>query len=104
MVESESVSVCRASVASATSKAGSASAEKNTSRLAPMPSKLEPVSSAATTVKNRITPSRPAKSRKSAGNAMSAGKFPSGISMAAVSIAASPTIGPARNSHVVVRL
>ncbi len=84
MVESERLSACRASATNATSNAGSASAEKNTSRLAPMPSKLDPVSSAATTVKNRITPSKPAKSRKSAGNAISAGKCPNGISMAAV--------------------
>jgi len=35
---------------------------------------------------------------------MSAGKFPSGISVAAVSTAASPSIGPARKIQVVVRL
>ena len=38
--------------------AGSVRAEKRTSLLAPMPSKLEPVSSAAATVKNLIRPRR----------------------------------------------
>ena len=72
MVESERLPACRANVANATSKAGSANAEKKTSRLAPMPSNDEPVSSAARTVKNRINASRQANKKKSAGKRDSA--------------------------------
>ena len=58
MTLSERLCDWAAIAASPSSSAGSASAEKSASRLAPMPSKLEPVSSAATIVKNRISPSR----------------------------------------------
>ena len=58
MADKDKACACRASAASPTSSAGSANVANCTSRLAPMPSKLEPVSSAASTVKNRPNPSR----------------------------------------------
>ena len=58
MEDSEADRALCASVASVTNSAGSASAENITSRLAPMPSNADPVSSAAITVKNRISPNR----------------------------------------------
>ena len=57
--------VTRASVASASSRAGSAKAAKCTSRLAPIPSKLDPVSSAASTVANRPSANSPTSTMRS---------------------------------------
>ncbi len=84
--------------------AGSASALNVTSRLAPIPSKADPVSSAAATVTNRMSPRRYAKSIRSPPNASGAGMPPRGTRLVATATAARPTAGPARNTHVVVRL
>ncbi len=48
----------RARAARPSRSAGSVSAENAASRLAPMPSNAEPVSSAATMVRKRISPNR----------------------------------------------
>ena len=56
MAESEACLENAASVVNDKSSAGSASAEKNASRLAPMPSKLDPVSKAEIIVKNLASP------------------------------------------------
>ena len=84
--------------------AGSASNANVTSRLAPMPSKLEPVSSAAMTVTNRAKPSRYASTTRSPLKASGAANPPSGTSPVATAAAARPTTGPARKTHDVVRL
>jgi hypothetical protein len=68
-----------------------------------MPSKLDPVSSAARTVKKRAAPRRYTKRMMSPGNATSAVTPPNGISAVAIAMAASPITGPARKTHVVVR-
>ena len=58
MVESERLDEAFARAAKPRKRAGSARAEKATSRAAPMPSKLEPVSRADSTVRNRASPNR----------------------------------------------
>ena len=93
-----------ATATSPNSSAGSASAEKKTSRLAPIPSNAEPVSKAAATVKNLASPSRYANSTKSPAKWTGASQGPNGTSSTAAAVAASVTIGPARNTHDVVRL
>src|SRR5579875_3735958 len=87
-------SVCRASAAKDHDKAGSANAEKVTSRLAPIPSKLEPVSSAARTVEKRPSAIKYATTIKSPVKDESAGKPPNGISVRARRSETSQTTGP----------
>src|SRR5208337_3223131 len=72
--------VKRTTTARDKSRAGSARAEKVTSRLAPIPSKLEPVSRAASTVKKRPSARRAAKKTRSAGKASKAALPPRGTS------------------------
>jgi hypothetical protein len=104
MVESDRLCVLRAMDARPRSTTGSASEASVTSRLAPMPSKLDPVSKAATTVTNRITPSTYANATRSPVNARGAGNPPQGTSVVAASADANPTTGPARKTHDVVWL
>src|ERR1039457_5360408 len=84
--------------------AGSARQAKVTSRAAPMPSKEEPVSSAANTVKKRPSPNRYANNTRSPMNATGALWYPSGIKQPAMIVVTTATTGPARNSQVVVVL
>ncbi len=69
-----------------------------------MPSKAEPVSSAARAVAKRASPSRYANRMKSPANESAAGAPPMERRSPAAATAASPTTGPARNTQVVVRL
>jgi len=75
-----------------------------TSREAPIPSKLLPVSIAARTVNMRPRAKRYATRITSPGNPSGDSDDKTGINVAAVSIAARFTIGPARKTHVVVLL
>ena len=103
IVDSDRLPVFRAMAARARRSAGSARVENVTSRLAPMPSKLDPVSSAAITVEKRARARRYANRRRSPGKATRAGA-PRGTRAAATTTAANPTTGPARNTQLVVRL
>ena len=74
--DSDRLPVVRATAARPSSSVGSARAENVTSRLAPMPSKLEPVSSAAMTVKKRVRARRYANTNRSPGKDTSANEPP----------------------------
>ena len=84
--------------------AGSARAENVTSRAAPIPSNGEPVSSAAAATKNRASENTPTKRIMSPVNERTAGRPPRGSRSAATTGATTDRTGPARNTHVVVRL
>ena len=96
--------VARARTVKQRKSAGSAKAATVTSRLAPMPSKLDPVSSAASTSMNRPSASSPAKATRSPGNCSSALRPSSGRRKPANTVAAVSTTGPKRKSRVVVVL
>ena len=66
--------------------------------------KADPVSSAASTVTKRISPSRYTSRTTSPGNDQSPRVPANGTSASAIRTAARPSTGPARNTHVVVRL
>ena len=104
MPPSERLPVARTRTVKESSSAGSVNAATVTSRLDPMPSKLEPVSSAASTSANRPSPSRPAKATRSPVKPKSGVLPSSGSSSAATSTLAVSTTGAARNTIVVVRL
>ena len=104
MPDSDDAFVQRASAPSPTSSAGSAKTANCNSRLAPMPSKLEPVSNAASTVKKRPSTRRYASKIRSPGNATADGTRPSGRISKTSERTARFTTGPARNTHVVVPL
>ena len=84
--------------------AGSARAENVTSRAAPIPSKGDPVSMAAVATKNRASAKTPTKRIMSPGNESHAGRPARGRRSSATSGATTERTGPARNTHVVVRL
>ena len=75
-----------------------------TSRLAPIPSKLDPVSSAASTRKKRPRPSTYANATASPLNRMSDTRPSSGTTVAARSVVATTKTGASRKIHVVVSL
>jgi len=79
-------------------------AAKVTSRLAPMPSKLEPVSRPASTSAKRPSASRPANATRSPAKLRRAARPSSGSRSAAATVETTTATGPARNSQVVVGL
>ena len=104
MPESERSPVASTSAMRQRNSVGSAKLAIVTSRLAPIPSKLEPVSIPASTSAKRPSASNPANATRSPAKLTGAARPSSGRNSAATTSDASTITGPARNTQVVVRL